>query len=105
MNSKDIQRYAKKNLIDLLRKLKQLTQRAAWWKDRIVDVMSASGQKTLTNGVYKVTLTQNPLKIQVDDEEAIPASYKTVELKLSYDEYKKIKDIIEPKSINMIPDK
>ena len=53
----------------------------------------------------KDTLTQNPLKIQVDDEEEIPASYKTVELKLSYDEYKKIKDIIEPKSINMVPDK
>jgi hypothetical protein len=89
----------------LTKKAKQLTQRAAWWKDRIIDVMTASGQKTLTNGVYKVTLTQNPLKIQIDDEEEIPASYKTVELKLSYDEYKKIKDIIEPKSVNMIPDK
>lgn len=89
----------------LSKKAKTMSSRADWWKSMIVRIMSAAGQKSLTNGVYKIALTLNPLRIEIEDETAIPSSYKTAEVKMSWAEYEKIKDLIEPQSVKIAPDK
>ena len=87
------------------KKSKSLAARADWWKSRIVQIMAAADRKSITNGVYNVTLTQNPLRIEIEDETAIPSSYKTAEVKMSWADYEKIKDIIDAQSVRIAPDK
>lgn len=89
----------------LSKKAKSLASRADWWKSMIVRIMASAGQKSVTNGAYKITLTKNPLRIEIEDETAIPSSYKTAEVKMSWSDYEKIKDIIDAQSVKIAPDK
>lgn len=95
----------KREADEMSRKHKTLAARADFYKAVIVKAVSASGQKTLTNGVYKITLTTNPLKVEIVDETAIPSTYKSAEVKMSWADYDKIKDMISVQSVKVSPDK
>lgn len=70
-----------------------------------VNLMEATGNKTMSNGQYKITLTQNPLRVEIVDETAIPSTYMRATVDISAADYEKIKDIIDVKSVKLSPDK
>lgn len=70
-----------------------------------IAVMQMSGNKSLTNGAYKITLTQNPLKVNVVDETAIPSTYLKASVEMTAAEYEQIKNMIEAKSVKFSADK
>jgi len=86
-------------------KAKALDARDARYRGWQVKIMSAAGQKSMTNGAHKITLVQNPLRIEVVDETAIPSTYQVAEVKMSLADYEKIKDQIEVKSVKPAADK
>lgn len=83
-------------------KISRIEKAEARLKQLQISLMDASGQKTMTNGVYKITLTQNPVRVEVDDEEAVPDTYKVADVKISVADLAKLQEagvtlLAEPK--------
>lgn len=96
---------AKEKADEYAAKAKALERRDEMFKSWQIRALSAAGQKSMTNGVYKITLVQNPLKIEVVDENAVPSSYQVAEVKMSLADYEKIKSMVEVKSVKVAVDK
>lgn len=86
-------------------KAKSLELRAEFFKRMIIRVMEISGQKTMDSGLHKITIYQAPLKIEVRDVDMVPKAYKNVSLKLSWQDYEKIKDMVDADNADVAADK
>lgn len=85
-----------KERIDALKtKIERLERADANLKKIQIFLLQSSGQKSLENGVYKITLTQNPLRIDVVDDAVIPDTYKAVEVKMSMADWQRVKGLLE----------
>lgn len=70
-----------------------------------IQIMELANQDSVQNGVYKMTLTKNPLKIEVEEEDLLPRSCLNVSLSMPAEDYDSIKDMIPVKSVTLVPDK
>ena len=96
---------AKEKSDEYAAKAKVLERRDEMFKSWQIRAMSAAGQKSMTNGVYKITLVQNPLKVEVVDESVVPSSYQVAEVKMTMADYEKVKSLIDVKSVKVSIDK
>jgi len=90
---------------ELTDKIKRIERAESNLKKMQVFVMQAANQKSLTNGVYKITLTQNPLRIEVKDEDMIPSTYKTVDVKIQMADLAAVEAVAEVRSTKVAVDK
>lgn len=91
---------------DYADKAKKLLARDALYKKLIIRAMQASGKTSITDGIRKISLVENPLRVDVIDETKIPASYLSVELRMPYADYQKIKgDVSVIGEVTLVPDK
>jgi len=85
-------------------KIDRLTKTGERLKDIQINLMDAAGQKTMTNGVYKITRTINPVKVVIEDDTLVPVRYLIGEVKLPLAEVQALKqyfpDIVEKISID-----
>ena len=95
----------KERAAEYVDKAKRIEKASANLKSIQIALMQASGQKTLQNGIHKITLTQNPVRVDVVDEEAIPASYRTAEVKLTVADWDKVKDTVKEIAVKFSVDK
>lgn len=95
----------KDKISELQAKIKVLERADDNLRSRQVELMEMSGEKSKANGQYKITLTQNPLKIDVVDETAIPSTYMKATVEMAASDYELIKDRVEAKSVKLAPDK
>jgi len=96
----------KDKISDMKAKIERLERTDASMKRIQVAVLDASGQKTMENGVYRITLTQNPLRIEIDDEAQIPPRYQVAEIKISLADMAKIEAAgVRVRSAKISPDK
>ncbi|HNX38926.1 MAG TPA: siphovirus Gp157 family protein, partial [Candidatus Cloacimonadota bacterium] len=95
----------KDKIAELNDKIKKLDRADDNLKSIQVALMQNANQKSMANGQYKITLTQNPLRVEVVDETAIPSTYMKATVEMTAAEYELIKSQIEAKSVKFSADK
>ena len=95
----------KDKIADLKAKIDVLDRRDEALKKVQIKILETVGQKSITNGVYKITLTQNPLKVEIVDPVLIPDNYMLADVKLTKGDFNKISGEIDMLKITFTPDK
>ena len=95
----------KDKIADLKAKIDILDRRDETLKKVQVSILETAGQKSMTNGVYKITLTQNPLKVEIVDPVLIPDNYMLADVKLTKYDFNKISGEVDILKTTFTPDK
>ena len=95
----------KDKIADLKAKIDILDRRDEALKKVQIKILETVGQKSMTNGVYKITLTQNPLKVEIVDPALVPSNYMLADIRLTQADLEKLPKEIEVISSKMTPDK
>lgn len=94
----------KDKISDLKAKVDILERRDETLKKVQIKILETVGQKSMTNGVYKITLTQNPLKVEIVDPALVPSNFMLADIRLTQADLDRLpKDIVI--SAKLTPDK
>lgn len=88
----------KERAAELVDRAKRFEKTSENLKQVIIKVLQMSGEKTIQNAHHRITLTKNPVKVEIIDESLVPDSYKVVECKIPKADFLKVKDTIPYKS-------
>ena len=101
----DYAKVCKDRADEFAKKAKNYLNRDQAYRKMQVAIMLSAGQKTMENGAHRITLVKNPVKVEIVEESDIPSTYQIADVKMSMDDYNKIKDMVNIKSLNISIDK
>ncbi len=101
----DYAKVCKDRADEFAKKAKNYLNRDQAYRKMQVAIMLSAGQKTMENGAHRITLVKNPVKAEIVEESDIPSTYQIADVKMSMDDYNKIKDMVNIKSLNISIDK